>query len=295
MKKLLLIVLLFVAVSANALDTITCKYFPLQVGNVYKYSYGTSGGFFYTYKVRIAKDTLINNKRYFIFAPGFAGINSPVRFDSLSGNIYLRSSSGYCSYSPFEILHDSLKAIMNDTTVVCNSAYKHRCNQTGYWNIIGNNVLTKRFKRNEYPVDDYEEYMYAMGFGIVSVNYKVGQDYGGHSLIGCYINGVLYGDTTLTGINQIGSELPSSYSLGQNYPNPFNPTTNIKFSIIKSADVKLIVYDVQGREVQTLVNETLKPGTYEASFDGAALNSGIYFYKLSAGDFSETKKMLLIK
>ncbi|MCX6157241.1 MAG: YCF48-related protein [Ignavibacteriae bacterium] len=98
-----------------------------------------------------------------------------------------------------------------------------------------------------------------------------------------------------TFVNPISTETPSKYSLSQNYPNPFNPTTNIKFSIVNSGDVKLVVYDIQGREVQTLVNESLKPGTYEAAFDGSTLNSGVYFYKLVTGNFTETKKMLLIK
>lgn len=300
MKKLFVVLVMLVAVNANALDTITSKYFPLQVGNVYKYTYGTSSGYFYTYKIRIVKDTVLNNKRYYIFSPGLPGLNSPVRFDTLTGNVYLRSASGYCSYSPSEVLHDSLRANMNDTTAVCNSAYKHRCNLTGYWTIIGNNVLTKRFKRNEFPAGDYEEYMYAMGFGIVSVNYKVGLDYAGHSLVGCYVNGVLYGDTTLTGINQIGSEIPSSYSLSQNYPNPFNPSTKILFAIPRwrgegGWKTILQVYDVMGREVQTLVNERLQPGTYESTFDGSALNSGLYFYKMMTDGFTETKKMILIK
>lgn len=297
MKKLLVVLFLFAAMNASALDTITGKYFPLQVGNVYKYYFGTSGGYSYTYKIRIIKDTIIENKTYFKFTPfqfePYA--SSLIRFDTLSGNIYARSASGYCSYSPFEILLDSLKANLNDSATVCNSIYRHRCNLTGYWNIIGNNVLTKRFKRNEYPAEDYAEYMYAMGFGIVSVNYKEGQIYAGHSLIGCYINGVLYGDTLLTGINQISSELPSAYSLSQNYPNPFNPTTKIKFSVPKAGDAKIVVFDIMGREVQTLVNEKLQPGTYEASFDGSALNSGVYFYKLTTDGFTETKKMLLIK
>jgi hypothetical protein len=103
------------------------------------------------------------------------------------------------------------------------------------------------------------------------------------------------GGQTLVTVNNISTETPSKYSLWQNYPNPFNPTTNIKFSIIKAEQVNLIVYDIQGREVQTLVNERLKPGTYEATFDGSQLTSGVYFYKLITDGFSETKKMLLIK
>jgi hypothetical protein len=97
------------------------------------------------------------------------------------------------------------------------------------------------------------------------------------------------------GIQNISTEIPSAYSLSQNYPNPFNPNTNVKFSIVNAGEVKLVVYDVMGREVQTLVNESLQAGTYEATFDGSMLNSGVYFYKLIANGQSETKKMLMIK
>jgi hypothetical protein len=99
----------------------------------------------------------------------------------------------------------------------------------------------------------------------------------------------------ITSTQNISTETPSKYSLSQNYPNPFNPITNVKFSILNSGDVKLVVYDIMGKEVQTLVNERLQPGTYEAAFDGSSLNSGVYFYKLITNTFSETKKMLLIK
>jgi len=97
------------------------------------------------------------------------------------------------------------------------------------------------------------------------------------------------------GINNISTEIPDSYSLSQNYPNPFNPTTKIKFAMPKSGVAKIVVYDVMGREVQTLVNERLQAGTYETSFDGSALNSGVYFYKLITDGFTETKRMILIK
>ncbi len=88
---------------------------------------------------------------------------------------------------------------------------------------------------------------------------------------------------------------PASYSLQQNYPNPFNSATNIKFYVAKSTDVKLTVYDITGREVQTLVNESLQPGTHSTSFDGSALNSGVFFYQIIAGDCCETKRMILEK
>jgi len=120
-----------------------------------------------------------------------------------------------------------------------------------------------------------------------------------------YLNGYIFAGfstnvwrrllSNLVGIQNISTEIPSSFSLSQNYPNPFNPMTNVKFSIINAGNVRIIVYDVQGREVQTLVNERLNVGTYEVRFDGSMLNSGVYFYKLIAGDFTETKRMILIK
>jgi len=96
-------------------------------------------------------------------------------------------------------------------------------------------------------------------------------------------------------IKKISNEIPSKHSLKQNYPNPFNPKTKIKMEIAKIGEVKLVVYDLIGREVERLVNENLKPGTYEVEFDGSKYASGVYFYKLMSNDFSEVKKMLLIK
>ncbi len=103
------------------------------------------------------------------------------------------------------------------------------------------------------------------------------------------------------GIKQISTEIPKQFSLSQNYPNPFNPTTKIQFSISpsKGMDVKLIIYDVLGREVATLVNQQLKPGSYEVEWDGSNYPSGVYFYKLlvenASTPFSITKRMVLLK
>ena len=101
----------------------------------------------------------------------------------------------------------------------------------------------------------------------------------------------------IVGIKQTSREVPNEFYLHQNYPNPFNPITKIKFSIPNGIVVQtfLSVYDILGREVATLVNEKLSPGTYEIEWDASNFPSGVYFYKLTAGDFTQTKKMLLIK
>ena len=96
-------------------------------------------------------------------------------------------------------------------------------------------------------------------------------------------------------ISPVEIGLPTKFNLSQNYPNPFNPTTNIKYQIVNNSFVTLKVFDLLGREIRTLVNESLKPGTYETTFDASALSSGIYFYTLSAGEYNETKRMTLLK
>jgi len=97
------------------------------------------------------------------------------------------------------------------------------------------------------------------------------------------------------GIQNISSEFPDRFFLSQSYPNPFNPTTNINFTIPKSGFVKMIVYDINGREISTLVNQEMRPGSYKVDFDGSNLSSGIYYYTMTGGDFAETKKMMLVK
>jgi hypothetical protein len=112
----------------------------------------------------------------------------------------------------------------------------------------------------------------------------------------------------ITFVQNISTEIPKNFSLLQNYPNPFNPTTKIKFDIPPSRGVtQLIIYDILGREITTLVNEQLQPGTYEVEWSatggGSNYPSGVYFYKLSISDpsassgqgYYETKKMVLVK
>jgi len=97
------------------------------------------------------------------------------------------------------------------------------------------------------------------------------------------------------GITNINLEIPSSFSLSQNYPNPFNPTTVIKFDIPKSGEVSLKVYDVLGREIASLVNENLKTGSYSMDWNASQCPSGVYFYRLTADGFKETRRMIYLK
>ena len=96
--------------------------------------------------------------------------------------------------------------------------------------------------------------------------------------------------------NISGNEItPDKFALEQNYPNPFNSMTNVKFQIINAGNVKITVFDLIGREVSVILNKELKPGKYNINFDAGNLPSGIYFYKLEAGEFTDIKKMILLK
>jgi photosystem II stability/assembly factor-like uncharacterized protein len=97
------------------------------------------------------------------------------------------------------------------------------------------------------------------------------------------------------GIKNESNTIAKSFFLSQNYPNPFNPVTRIKFDLPKSSNVKLVIYDILGREIVTLLDENKKPGTYEVDWDGSNYASGVYFYKLITDEFVETKKMVLLK
>ncbi len=89
--------------------------------------------------------------------------------------------------------------------------------------------------------------------------------------------------------------LPKEFSLSQNYPNPFNPTTKIEFALPQRAQTRIIVYDVLGREIETLLNRELESGYYESNFNAINLHSGVYFYRIQSGNFIQTKKMILMK
>jgi hypothetical protein len=110
---------------------------------------------------------------------------------------------------------------------------------------------------------------------------------------GMYIRDIS-GDDPI-GIKHNNNSVPGRFELSQNYPNPFNPTTEIKFGIPKTGLVKLVVYNILGQEVATLVNEVKEAGSYNVSFNASELPSGVYFYKLTSANFSDTKKMLLVK
>jgi hypothetical protein len=311
---LAIIQLLFLNANLFPQDTTSPKYFPLAMGNKWIYNH-------YWYWSGITKilvdvrDTLVaNGHKYFYIRsqtppPGAGYTYFYVRIDSLSGNIrYYTTTGGACPWLINETTGDSLSAAQADTFYTyCNSSWK--LISDSIINIFGQHRSIKNFRDNPPPPNWSKygrSYVYGIGKTLDGFWYQPGIT-NWMELRGCVINGIVYGDTNLIGIVKISSEVPVKFSLSQNYPNPFNPTTSIRFAIpplegVRGRDVKIIIYDILGREIQTLVNAKLSPGTYEVEFDGTNFASGVYYYTLmvrqggsSTGDYFETKRMVLIK
>jgi ligand-binding sensor domain-containing protein len=120
------------------------------------------------------------------------------------------------------------------------------------------------------------------------------QDIDGRMIAGTEIEGVSWTTSSTTAIQEVNN-IVKYFALSQNYPNPFNPITIISYQIPQAGFISLKVYDILGREVVTLVNEEKPAGNYELEFDGKGLPSGIYFYRLSAEDWIDTRKMVLMR
>lgn len=123
----------------------------------------------------------------------------------------------------------------------------------------------------------------------------VAKDGGLSSVLDAAVDDVEFGENLQLGVTPVGTAVPSAYALEQNYPNPFNPSTTIRYSVPMTGPVSMKVYDVLGKESATLVEQEQPAGTYAVPFHGEGLSSGVYFYTLRAGSFSQTRKLLLTK
>ena len=293
MKKVLFIITLFCSTQTIASDTSLVRYFPLKTGNTWYYKTTFSPIPFPPtfHKLCIQKDTVINGHIYFLM--NRYGMNVYVRIDSLSGNFLLYSPGSGCGSYPDDKIIDSLASNPGDEiNCLFQSIFTRRCMSITNQNVFGILTKVKEFFHGGLVIQDIE---YAKGFGeIYSCSgdpYCSGFTY----LLGCKIDGVVYGDTILSDVKLISNFVPDKFSLSQNYPNPFNPKTVINYDLEVAGNAKLKVFDILGNEVAELVNEKQSAGSYSVEFDGSGFASGIYFYRLDAGDFVETKRMILLK
>lgn len=295
MKKLLLFILAALAVNVHTAfswDSTAAKYMPLQVGNVWVYrSLSTPNDTVIFYK-KIVASNMINGHLYYSLFNSKTNQTLQVRIDSSTGILVYYSQQG-CLWLNQEKGIDSLSAKLNNVSVSdCNLLY--RCSDTSNTLIFNQTYKVKNFLYTD--VQQLYQRRYAEKIGLIYSNFTFHTFFEYDYLVACVINGVVYGDTSmLTGINHLSSEIPDNFSLSQNYPNPFNPQTHFEFRIAEFGFVKLTVFDIVGKEVQALVNQELSPGTYSVDFDGSNIPSGVYYYRIESGSFSDTKKMVLIK
>ena len=245
----------------------------------------------------VGLDTLGGNVYYIIEGSSHASFCSDrriyLRIDSLSANVMQY-------WNETEILSDSLSSKKND-----------RFNKNGYDVVCISDTIVSIFNE-ERRVKTFTEYIvvsigrggstysYAHDIGCVEYSWheaNVAGATGNASLVYAKIDGKEYG--TYVDIAQPDNPLPTDYKLKQNYPNPFNPSTKIVYSIENNnkgaIQTTLKIYDILGRVISTLVDEKKSSGKYVVEFYASKLSSGIYYYRLSSGSFSDVRKMLLIR
>ncbi len=293
------------------------QWFPLAVGNRWIYSsywfeYSTYGLPIYhfagTKYMDVVTDTIIEGKQYFILENDLLNqfVFEPrmfLRVDSISGKVFR-----YWESLSNEFLFHDLNAELGDTVY-----YPPYPEQPYYilWNEHENIFLNEMRMIREYfenaPCGCYHWLIKGLGPGKA-----VFDEFGGSedNLKGAILNGIVIGDTSfVVSVEDEKGTIPTEFKLYQNYPNPFNPVTKIKYTIPTSPLnpspyqgegqrerlVSLKVYDVLGKEVAILVNEEKKAGYHSIDFNGSDLPSGVYFYRLQAGSFVQTRKMILLK
>jgi hypothetical protein len=279
-------------------------YYPLNIGNKWVFNYTNIDYWpFPTYSSDIFSRQVVdfitkeNNKKYYKIEQKFASddfiLNYYERIDSGTGKILRYEESSPDS----EIVIDDLLGEVGDSLMVNRFEPYYISIPTTFENVeayseFGLNSTKRIYK---YPGLLSADYSLVKSVGLEHI--LLGYDFGTsiYDLKGFIVNGIVYGDTTVTDIYNDADNLPANFELSQNYPNPFNPTTKISWQSPVAGFHTLKVYDVLGNEVATLVNEFRNAGSYEIDFDASKLSSGVYFYQLKAGNFLQSKKMIYLK
>ena len=267
--------------------TKSLDFMPLQIGNSWTYHiYSRSSDIFdpsYSdyYKKYTIVDTAIvdGNKYYKIDSPIFVGIRGEyLRIGEENGIFY---TDNFPLFDFTAVKGDTLDAEYFITFFTGNEI--DTC--------FGEKVIVKKY--TDYSLTS-GNWKFAQGLGMLDRYFTFDFGYGTETLVGAVIDGKVYGDTTVVSVkNEIN--IPNQFYLSQNYPNPFNPTTIIEYSIPNNEYVTLKVFDILGREIATLVNEQKSAGSYKVNFNAENLPSGVYIYKLSSGNYTTSRKMLMIK
>ncbi|MGD8780357.1 MAG: T9SS type A sorting domain-containing protein [Ignavibacteria bacterium] len=254
------------------------EFYPLHIGDFWKYE-GNSGPIEYIKTVRVIGDTLINNK---IFKKLLNEDHTYGSSPSLSLK-YFENNTVYRWYP-----ENSSMAVQYKFSACLGDTFPDRPPNDSYFRI--NDKSYDAIHLFLYPDLSFLGHYFSRGLGLTYSSFELGSK----RLTGAVIDGKVYGDTTITSIDE-EYDIPDKFELYQNYPNPFNPATTIKFTIPKYSKVTLKVYDLLGREIRTLIDEKKTPGSYNVLFNAKGLSSGVYIYKLNTGKYSVSKKLILLK
>ncbi len=266
------------------------NFLPLNIGNEYQ----MYDGYEYQFGI-IERDTVYpNGKTYYHLPSPFVfqdcRIDSAGNVLSVSKPFFIGLTSSPEEYMLFkaDAVLDEIWPIAWDFDPVIDTGYG-KCIYVDSGFIFGKNRLIKGvliFDASYY----YYYFWLAEGLGLVRDQF----DDGTVSVLNyAKIDGKTYG--TLVSVEDESLLIPSEFNLSQNYPNPFNPSTIIAYSIPQRSNVSLKIYDIVGKEIATLVNEQKEAGLYEIKYDASKLSSGVYIYSIQAGDFLESRKMILMK
>ncbi|MFQ6677141.1 MAG: T9SS type A sorting domain-containing protein [Fidelibacterota bacterium] len=255
-------------------------FFPLHIGDMWQYQQSNQDTTFYFTNQIIGDTTMPNGETYFVKTKDGSSYFQYLRIDT-SISVVAEYDSGSCTNNEF-----SLYPLLtyNDSITPWTNCLDY------YYNV---SFLDPDRLFIEYDWMLYQEYTFTKGIGLTSLFVVEGTS-GTTNLNAAIINGVTYGE--FVGVED-GHPIPENFKLYQPYPNPFNPTTTIRFNVGDAymLPLRLDIFNITGRLVETLVSGELVAGEHEIVWNAGNLSSGVYFVQLVSGDFSQTQKVILMK
>jgi hypothetical protein len=285
-----------VTLVCNAQTVSTPFYFPLTPGNIWQYKEPPPPEDPYTIEKRAGRDTVFSNGlTYKSFVSKFVGYR-----DTMGRVPFLRHDDNqvfqYFPISGKEVLIYDFSKMIGDTVAIYANPLGGRDSNiitvinNGIMNIFGKSRRFMTFYNRQFPSTNYYMDVITDSIGITFSQTEPGYQL---QLYGCVIDGQRMG--LVTKVPTFLGEVPSKFNLYPNYPNPFNPSTTITFSLPSRSFVTLKIFDVMWREVATIVSENLQAGSYQRHWNASGYPSGMYFYRLQAGGYSETKRLILLR
>ncbi|MBM2846015.1 MAG: hypothetical protein HW407_1327 [Bacteroidetes bacterium] len=254
--------------------------YPLHAGNLWQYSAWPNS---YVTTMVIGDTVLSNGRTYVTLSGGFGGLlrQEGTRvfqwFDYANAERVIYDFAGRTGDTV------ATAAVLGDTVDVIVLDY-------GMADMFGRTLNTWRFLEQSRHTSMYILRTVVDSIGVSTVQAEVGDFFG---LRGAIIDGVQYG--IINEIYEADHQIPGEFVLHQNYPNPFNPTTTVEFQLPHSAFVSLIVFNALGREVTRLLDTDLEAGTHRLLFEAGDFASGVYYYRLTAGHFVDTKRFIFLR